>query len=133
MTRGDLITVAAGVVKFLQRYFDHIGNKEVAGYFATWSPYRILRVHVKLNGPNEIYRPQPELKGIKGTRDAYVFIDAKTVRPDASSTTWLRRNPNVPDNRNNDGLLAIAVDEGAVKRTGLTVKKPKKYVAWSSA
>ncbi|CAB1101276.1 unnamed protein product [Ectocarpus sp. CCAP 1310/34] len=76
--RGDLIAGAAGVVKFLKEYFEHIGagNKELADNFATWSPYCIWRVHVKIIGLGAVYRPEQQLKGITGTRDAYLFVGA---------------------------------------------------------
>ena len=56
--RGDLISGAAGVVKFLKGYFDHIGEGsiELADHVATWSPYRIRRVDVHLIGLGAIYR-----------------------------------------------------------------------------
>lgn len=40
---------------FAQRVDD--GEEGMRNYFARWSPYRIRTVHVKIIGPNEIYRP----------------------------------------------------------------------------
>lgn len=91
MKRAELYLIAgaAGVVKFLEGYFHHIGegNKELADYFATWSPYRIRAVHVKLIDVGAIYRPEQQLKGIAGTRDAYLFVGANTAVADHETTT----------------------------------------------
>ena len=56
-------------------------------YFAKWSPYRIRKVHVKLIGKNEIYRPDSELAGIDGTRDMYHFAERNVPKHDAATTT----------------------------------------------
>lgn len=45
--RGNLIDGAADVVCFLEEFFDNFGKKDITDYFATWSPYRTRRVHVK--------------------------------------------------------------------------------------
>ena len=59
--RNKVITGADGVVEFVEKYFAHVGKEDLAKYFATWSAYRIRRVHVKLIGPKAIYRPKPNL------------------------------------------------------------------------
>ena len=50
---------ADGVVSFLKNFFcEGVGGKGGEGmrkYFATWSPYRLRRVHVELIGKKEIY------------------------------------------------------------------------------
>ena len=56
-------------------------------YFAKWSPYRIRKVHVKLIGKNEIYRPGSELAGIDGTRDMYHFAGRNVLKHDSATTT----------------------------------------------
>ena len=89
--RNKVFTGADGVVEFVEKYFAHVGKEDLAKYFATWSAYRIRRVHVKLIGPKAIYRPKPNLQGIKGTRDIYVFIGVNTPRLDASTSTRLGR------------------------------------------
>lgn len=87
--RDVFVTGADGVVRFLKGYFRHIGGKTMQKYFATWSPYRFRRVHVKLIGPPPaIYRPKQDLKGIEGTHSTYLFVRANVGRCDAPSTTW---------------------------------------------
>eukprot|EP00904_Undaria_pinnatifida_P011896 jgi/Undpi1/7837/HiC_scaffold_23.g10310.m2 len=109
---NKVITGAAGVVKFVDEYFAKIGNKDLAEYFATWSAYRIRRVHAKLIEFNAIYRPTRTLQGIKGTRDIYVFVGVNKPRPDASTSTRLGRNAEIPDVVKKDWSLARAVHEG---------------------
>ena len=113
---GDLIAGAAGVVKFLKDYFDHIGEgyKELADYFATWSPYRIRRVHVKLIGLGAVYRPEQQLKGITGTRDTYLFVGANAGLTDRATTTRRGRDESVPDVMEKDWAFAMRTDEGEV-------------------
>ena len=43
---GTYIIGAAGVVKFLDNFFNHIQDKSLEDYFAKWTPYRVRRVHV---------------------------------------------------------------------------------------
>ena len=130
---NKVITGAAGVVKFVDEYFAKIGNKDLAEYFATWSAYRIRRVHAKLIEFNAIYRPTRTLQGIKGTRDIYVFVGVNKPRPDASTSTRLGRNAEIPDVVKKDWSLARAVHEGVVEGTGLSVKKAREYVEWTPA
>ena len=70
---GIVIESAAHVAQFLDSAFRNVsGEGENMGkYFATWSPYRIRRVHVKLVGPTDIYRPVVTLTGITGTAKLY--------------------------------------------------------------
>ena len=51
---GTYIIGAAGVVKFLDNFFNHIQDKSLEGYCAKWTPYRVRRVHVKLIGRHDI-------------------------------------------------------------------------------
>lgn len=75
-----VITGATGVVKFVEGYFAEMGKKDLATYFASWSAYRIRRVHTRLIKPAEIYPPETSLRGIKGTRDLFVFVGADSTR-----------------------------------------------------
>ena len=129
--RNKVITGADGVVEFVEKYFAHVGKEDLAKYFATWSAYRIRRVHVKLIGPKAIYRPKPNLQGIKGTRDIYVFIGVNTPRLDASTSTRLGRKAEIPDVNKDWSLAMMAVQEGVVEGTGLTVKMSREYVELS--
>ena len=128
--RVHLISGAAGVVKFWKDYFDPIGegNKELADYFATWSPYRIRRVHVHLIWMGAIYRPQQQLKGITGTRDTLFFVGAKAGLTDRETTTRRGRNGSVPDVIEKVWTLAMGTDEGEVEGRELTVKRARAYV-----
>ena len=68
-------------------------RKGMRKYFAKWSPYRIRKVHVKLIGKNEIYRPGSELAGIDGTRDMYHLAGRNVPKHDAATTTeWLKED-----------------------------------------
>ena len=84
---GTYIIGAAGVVKFLDNFFNHIQDKSLEDYFAKWTPYRVRRVHVKLIGRHDIYRPTPVLEGIKGTQSMYLFEGADSNTCDAQATT----------------------------------------------
>ena len=84
---GTYIIGAAGVVKFLDNFFNHIQDKSLQDYFAKWTPYRVRRVHVKLIGRHDIYRPTPVLEGIKGTQSMYLFEGADSNTCDAQTTT----------------------------------------------
>ena len=63
------------MVRFQESFFRNVGGEgeDMEKYFATWSPYRIQRVHVKLVGPTDIYRPVVTLTGIIGTAKLYHF------------------------------------------------------------
>ena len=63
------------------------GEEGMRKYFAKWSPCRIRKVHMKLIGKNEIYRPGSELAGIDGTRDMYHFAGRNVPKHDAATTT----------------------------------------------
>ena len=56
-------------------------------YFATWSPYRVRRMHVKLIVLSQIYRPESDLKGIEGTHSMYHFEGKNIPHPVAATTT----------------------------------------------
>ena len=80
---------SVGVVSFLKRFFREKGGEGEEGmrkYFAKWSPYRIRKVHVKLIGKNEIYRPGSKLVSIDGTRDMYHFVGRNVPKHDAATT-----------------------------------------------
>ncbi|CAM9655297.1 unnamed protein product [Ectocarpus sp. 4 AP-2014] len=64
---------ADGVATFLQGHFREraVGEEGMRKYFATWSPYRMRKVHVDLIGKTEIYRPNSTLTGIEGTHKMY--------------------------------------------------------------
>lgn len=94
---GNPITGAYGLMAFALKYFADIGKKDLAEYFATWSAYLIRRVNAMFIGWTAIYRPKPDLLGIKGTRDTYVFVGANTPTPDASTATRLGKKAEVPD------------------------------------
>ena len=47
----------------------------------------IRKVHVKLIGEHEYYRPGSKLAGIEGTREKYHFMRANTPKNDAANTT----------------------------------------------
>ena len=125
--RGDLISGAAGVVKLLKGYVANIGerNKELADYFATWSPYRIRRVL------GAIYRPQQQLKGITGTGDTYLFVGANAGLTDRETTRRRGRHGSVPDVIEDDWALPMGTDEGEVEVTELTMKRARAYVPWT--
>ena len=106
----------------VDKYFAKIGNKDLAEYFATWSAYRIRPVHAKLTEFNAIYRPTWALQGITGARDICVFVRVNTPRLNASTSTRLGRNAEIPDVVKKDWSLARAVQKGVVEGTGLTVK-----------
>ena len=133
--RGDLIAGADGVVEFLKEYFHHTGagNTELAEYFATWSPYRIRRVHVKLFGAGAVYRPEQQLKGITGTRDTYLFVGVNAGPEDRATTTRRGRDGSVPDVIEKDWALAMGTDKGRLDETKLTVKLARTYVPRSPA
>ena len=97
------------MVKFLRKYFHYIGagNKDIADYFATWSPYRIRRVHGKLIGPGAVYRPEQQLKGITGTRDTYLVVGANTGLEDRATTTRRGRDGSVPEVMEKDWALSM--------------------------
>ena len=82
---------ADGVISFLKSFFrERVGGEGEEGmrkYFATWSPYRMRKVHVELIGKMEIYRPNSILEGINGTREMYHFAGANTPKYDAQTTT----------------------------------------------
>ena len=88
---GHRIVGAEGVVSFLQSLFrERAGSEGEEGmrkYFATWSSYRMRKVHVGLIGKKEIYRPNSILEGIDGTREMYHFVGANTPKYDAQTTT----------------------------------------------
>ena len=84
---GTYIIGAADVVKFLDNFFNHIQDKSLEDYFAKWTPYRVRRVHVKLIGRHDIYRPTPVLEDIKGTQSMYLFEGADSNTCDAQTTT----------------------------------------------
>lgn len=63
------------------------GEKGLRKYFASWSPYRIRKVHVEVIGMNEIYRPGSELEGIDGTRKTYHVAGANIPRHEVATTT----------------------------------------------
>lgn len=113
---GTIITGADGVVRFLGEYFAHIGGTDLATNFATWSPYRIRRVHVELIGPSAIYRPKPDLKGVEGTHSTYLFVGANTGKCDV---------PTMTAEMEKDLSLASGVESGQVEWTGLSVKIPR--------
>ncbi|CAM9633247.1 unnamed protein product, partial [Pylaiella littoralis] len=57
---GKRIVGANKVVNFLRKFFRQKGGngeEDMRKYFASWSPYRIRKVHVEHIGKNEIYRP----------------------------------------------------------------------------
>ena len=110
--RDVFVTGADGVVRFLEGFFRSIGGKTMQEYFATWSPYRIKRVHVKLIGPPPaIYRPKQDLKDIEGTHSTYLFVGANAGRCDAPRTTCdIEKN-----------LAAAEVESGKVDETELSV------------
>ena len=87
---GVRIMGADGVVSYLKSFFREKGGEGEEGmrkYFAKWFPYRIRKVHVKLIGKNEIYRPGSELAGIDGTRDMCHFAGRNVLKHDAATTT----------------------------------------------
>ena len=87
---GTRIMGADGAVSFSQSFFlerGGEGEESMRKYFAKWSPYRIRKVHVRLIGKNEIYRPGSELAGIEGTREMDHFAGADTPKYDAVTTT----------------------------------------------
>ena len=63
------------------------GEEGMRDYFATWSPYRVRRMHVKLIGLSEIYRPESDLKGIEGIHSMYHFEGKNIPHPVAATTT----------------------------------------------
>ena len=88
---GHRIMGADGVVSFLKSFFrERVGGEGEEGmwkYFATWSPYRMRKVHVELITKKEIYRPNSILEGIYSTREMYHFAGANTPNYDAQTTT----------------------------------------------
>ena len=101
-----------GVVSFLQSFFLERGGEGEEGmrkYFAKWSPYRMRKVHVRLIGKNEIYRPGSELAGIEGTREMYHFVGANTPKCDAATTT--------------DGLHEVDAEEPVSGEEEVVVRK----------
>ena len=58
------------MVSFLKSFIrERVGDEGEEGmrkFFATWSSYRMRKVHVELIGKKEIYRPNSTLKGIDG-------------------------------------------------------------------
>ena len=88
---GHRIMGADGVVNFLKSFLrERVGGEGEEGmrkYFATWSPYRMRKVHVELIGMKEIYRPNSILEGIDGTREMYHFAGANTPKYDTQTTT----------------------------------------------
>ena len=88
---GHRIMGADGVVSFLKRFFrERVGGEGEEGmrkYFATWSPYRMRKVHVELIGKKEKYRPNSILEWIDGTREMYHFAGANTSKNDAQTST----------------------------------------------
>ena len=62
------------------------GKKGMRKYFATWSPYRMRKVHVEFIG-KEIDRPNSILEGAGGTMEMYYFTGANTPKYDAQTTT----------------------------------------------
>ena len=117
---GTYIIGAAGVVKFLDNFFNHIQDKSLEDYFAKWTPYRVRRVHVKLIGRHDIYRPTPVLEGIKGTQSMYLFEGADSNTCDAQTTTASMED---------DVFLALGVElasdvsSAEVESAGLSVRK----------
>ena len=117
---GTYIIGAAGVVKFLDNFFNHIQDKSLEDYFAKWTPYRVRRVHVKLIGRHDIYRPTPVLEGIKGTQSMYLFEGANSNTCDAQTTTASMED---------DVFLALGVElasnvsSAEVESAGLSVRK----------
>ena len=78
------------------------------------------RVHVKLIGRHDIYRPTPVLEGIKGTQSMYLFEGADSNTCDAQTTT-----ASIED----DVFLALGVElasdvsSAEVESAGLSVRK----------
>ena len=86
---GVRIMGADGVVSFLKSFFRQKGGEgeeSMRRYFAKWSLYRIRKMHVKLIGKNEIYRPGSELAGIDRTRDMYHFAGRNVLKHDTATT-----------------------------------------------
>ena len=75
------------VIKFNWRLDAARGGEEgMRNYFATWSPYRMRKVHVEFIG-KEIYRPDSILEGAHGTMEMYHFTGANFPKYDAQTTT----------------------------------------------
>ena len=72
------------MVSFLRSFFHERagieGEEGMRKYFATWSPYRMRKVHVELIGKKEIYRPNSILEGIDGTREMNHFVGRPVQR-----------------------------------------------------
>ncbi|CAN0335956.1 unnamed protein product, partial [Pylaiella littoralis] len=87
---GKRIVGANKVVDFLRKFFRQKGGngeEDMRKYFASWSPYRIRKVHVEHIGKNGIYRLGSELDGIDGTRVMYHFAGANIPSHQAATTT----------------------------------------------
>lgn len=54
--------------------------KSPQGEFASWFPYKIMRVHVKLLEPNEIPRPVVDLDRVVGSSKLYRISGGLSVR-----------------------------------------------------
>ena len=80
---GIVIESAAHAVTFLETFFRNVGGEgeDMEKYFATWSPYRIRRVHVKPVGPTDIYRPVVTLTGITGTANCTTSRQRARLKP----------------------------------------------------
>ena len=72
---GIVIESAAHLVRYLESILTNVGGEgeDRKKYFATWSQYCVLRVHVKLVGPTDICRPVVTPTGIAGTAKLYHF------------------------------------------------------------
>lgn len=88
--RGRRIIGAPGAVEFLKEYFEGVGGSgDMQSYFASWSPYRIRRIEVRLIGPKEVHRPDFNLEGIKGTMRMYQLMEDPVSNRLPSSMTTL--------------------------------------------
>ena len=87
---GHRIMGADGVVRSLKNFFrERVGGgvgEGMRNYFATWSPYRMRKVHVEIIGKKEINRLNSILVGIDHTWE----ICTTSREPTLLSTTSLR-------------------------------------------
>lgn len=60
--------------KFVSKVAEKSATKDLEDYFVSWSPYAIMRMHVKLLELNEVPRPILDLDRVVGSSKIYQFV-----------------------------------------------------------